>query len=137
MTRVKRALLVVALSACGPGSRCPTAYGEIVAARPLRCDDLAADAKRFDGQVIDVRGRLEHHPNGPRVRLLEPGASGDCGRLAGSGVILRLHVERKVVRDCTSSLDRRFARIVGTLSATPDAAGTTGEITPVAIVPEQ
>jgi hypothetical protein len=134
--RVELLGALLALVACGPGSRCPVLYGETVSARPLRCADLAEDSKRFDGQLIDVRGRFEH-PNGPRIRLLDLDASGDCGRIAGTGIILRVRVEKKVEKDCTRALDRKFARIIGTFSATPDGHGTLGEITPVAVVPTE
>jgi hypothetical protein len=130
---VKRVGVLLALVACGPGSRCPVLYGETVSARPLKCEDLAADSKRFDREMIDVRGRFEH-PNGPRFRLLDQGASGDCGRIAGTGIILRVRVDKKVEKDCTRALDRKFARIVGQFGATPDGMGTIGEITPAAIV---
>lgn len=133
------ALLVslVALAACGPGTRCPTAHGETVSARPLRCADLLADAKRFDGEVIDVRGRFEHSMRGPRLRLLDVDGSGDCGRIAGSGVIVRVVVDDKMKRDCTDGLNRKFARIVGKLKIAPDAAGGLGEVEPIAIVYEE
>jgi hypothetical protein len=138
---VKRAAAVlvpfIALAACGPGTRCPTLHGETVSARPLRCADLLADSKRFDGEIIDVRGRFEHSMLGPRLRLLDVGGSGDCGRIAGSGVIVRLVVDEKVKRDCTNGLDRKFARVVGKLKIAPDAAGGLGEVEPVAIVYEE
>ena len=134
---MKRAALLVLLAACEPGSRCPVAHGEVVSARPLRCADLLEDTKRFDGQTIDVRGRIEYTALGPRVRLLDRGASGDCGRIAGTGIILRLPVDKNVERDCTRALNRKFIRVVGTLTASPDpAGGTVGEVTPLAIVPE-
>ena len=139
---MKRTALIGVLIACaaacgGPGSRCPTLHGETVSARPLRCADLHADAKRFDGEVIDVRGRFEHSMLGPRLRLLDRDAEGDCGRMAGTGVIVRLVVDEKVKRDCTDGLNRKFARVVGTLKIAPDAAGGLGEVTPVAIVYEE
>ena len=138
---MKRALPVagalgVALAACGPGTRCPTPHGETVSARSLRCADLQADAKRFDGEVIDVRGRFEHSMLGPRLRLLDPDASGDCGRIAGTGVIIRIDVDEKVQRDCTNGLNRKFARVVGKLKIAPDDGGGLGEIVPIAIVYE-
>lgn len=136
MKRVALLGAFLALVACGPGSRCPVLYGETVSARPLRCAELAEDSKRFDREMIDVRGRFEH-PNGPRIRLLDQGASGDCGRIAGGGIILRVRVEKKVEKDCTRALDRKFARIIGQFGATPDGLGTIGEITPAAIVYEE
>ena len=132
----RAALIALLLAACEPGSRCPVAHGEIVSVRPLRCVDLQEDTKRFDGQTIDVRGRLEYTAQGPRLRLLDRGGSGDCGRIAGTGIILRLPVEKNVERDCTRPLDRKFVRVIGALTATPDPGGTVGEIASVAIVPE-
>lgn len=127
--------LALTLVACGgPGARCPTPHGETVAARPLRCADLLADAKRFDGETIDVRGRFENSAKGPRLRLLDRDASGDCGRLAGTGVIVRLDVSENVRRDCTNGLNRKFARVVGPLKIAPDEAGGLGAVTPVAII---
>ena len=136
MKRVGLVGAFIALVACGPGSRCPVLHGETVKARPLRCADLAADAARYHGEMIDVRGRFEHSDS-PRFRLLDLDASGECGRIAGTGIILRVHVSKDVEKDCTRALDRKFARIIGTFGATPDPIGTVGEIVPVAIVYEE
>jgi hypothetical protein len=133
---VKRLFLLLALAACGPGTRCPSPHGETVAARPLRCADLQKDAKRFDGEVIDVRGRFEHSMAGPRLRLLDRDGEGDCGRIAGTGVIVRVVADQKMRDDCTSGLDRKFARVVGKLKIAPDEAGGLGEVSPMAIVYE-
>ena len=128
---------IIALAACGPGTRCPSPQGETVSARPLRCTDVLKDAKRFDGEVIDVRGRFEHSMRGPRLRLLDRDGEGDCGRIAGSGVIFRIDVDEKVRKDCTDGLDRKFARVVGKLKIAPDEAGGLGQLTPIAIVYEE
>lgn len=128
--------LLFLLIACEPGYRCPTLHGETVSARPLKCADLHTDAKRFEGEVIDVRGRFEQSMRGPRLRLLDREGEGDCGRIAGSGVIIRVVVDEKVKHDCTDGLNRKFARVVGKLKIAPDEAGGLGEMTPVAIVYE-